>query len=67
MMNCRQASDMVTDFLDGALTGGQSLSFRFHVLMCRDCRKHIKKMRQLITALGNLPEDSNLAHKEEPC
>ena len=67
IINCRQASSIVTDFLEGALKGRQRSSFLLHILMCRDCRRHLKKMRQLINSLHNLPESTNITEKEEPC
>jgi predicted anti-sigma-YlaC factor YlaD len=60
MMKCRQVSDLVSDYFDGYLDRWTQLQMRFHLMMCKDCRAHLKKMRHLVDSLGYLPPDTEV-------
>lgn len=38
MMNCKQATRLLSDQLERPLGRGEKLSLRFHLMMCRACR-----------------------------
>ncbi|AZN37956.1 zf-HC2 domain-containing protein [Iodobacter ciconiae] len=38
MMNCRQASILLSSLQDGPLTLSQRYRLRLHLVLCRDCR-----------------------------
>lgn len=45
MLTCKQVSETATDYLEGPNRFWQSLSFRFHLLMCVNCRRYINQLR----------------------
>ena len=54
MISCKQLSEVSSDYLDGNLTFGQKLSVRFHILMCKYCRRFLA---QLNMSSALLPEN----------
>ena len=57
MLTCRQVAESVTDYLDNAMGFGLRLGVRLHLMMCKNCRQHVEKMRQMLDALEHLPPD----------
>jgi anti-sigma factor RsiW len=55
MLNCRELTELITDYLEGRLPLSRRLSFRFHVMMCRHCRAYLNQMRLTIRTLAKLP------------
>jgi anti-sigma factor RsiW len=54
---CRDLVELVTNYLDDALTERDRAAFEAHVADCRDCGVHLEQMRQTISALGSLPAE----------
>lgn len=54
---CREMSELVTDYLERALTLRDWLGARGHLLLCPACRRYYEQMRQTIRLLagGRLP------------
>ncbi len=55
MLNCNEATRLLSDELERPLSRTQTLALRLHVLMCNGCRnfgKHIRFLRRLGRALG---------------
>jgi anti-sigma factor RsiW len=52
---CRDASELVTDYLEGALAPGDRAWFETHVGMCPSCRRYLRQMRLTINVLHHLP------------
>lgn len=59
MITCRELSRLLTDYFDGEMGPWQRLNIRVHLLLCKDCRIHLVKMRQLIEALARIPDDTS--------
>jgi predicted anti-sigma-YlaC factor YlaD len=55
MLTCRAIAAAVTDYLEGDLRATDRWLFRAHLALCGDCRRHVRKMRELVLALGRLP------------
>lgn len=47
MLNCAQASRLVSDALDQPLTWKQRLALRLHLALCGACRRFAAQMRWL--------------------
>ena len=62
-MTCKEIADRVTDYYDSALSSSEAREIETHLESCERCRMHFERMRQLISAMGKLPETSNLAAK----
>lgn len=59
MLTCREIANKVTDYLDDSVSTMTKMEFKLHVLMCKNCRIHLKKMLTLINSLEHLPGESN--------
>lgn len=61
MLNCREVSERVSDFLDGTLPFSVRLQMRLHLLMCRFCREYVRQMALVVGALRRLPRNEPAA------
>lgn len=57
MLNCRQMTALVTDYLEGRMPLMDRLRFQLHVGMCRHCRRYLRQMRLSVAALAGLPPE----------
>ncbi|MEW6322289.1 MAG: zf-HC2 domain-containing protein [Acidobacteriota bacterium] len=60
MLNCRDVTERVTDYLERDLSWWERLWFRLHLAMCAACRRYVAQMRtttQLLRQLGERPAD----------
>ena len=65
-MSCKELVELVTDYLEGALSPADQRRFELHMSTCEGCKLYIDQMRLTIKAAGQLTEDSiDLAAKEE--
>jgi anti-sigma factor RsiW len=55
-LSCQELVELVTDYLEGALSEAMRLRFEAHVTPCDGCRVYLEQMRRTITLLGRLPE-----------
>lgn len=55
---CRQAVELVTDYLEGALPDRARARFEAHLARCPHCTTYLEQMRATIAAVGRIePED----------
>lgn len=54
---CEQFVELVTDYLDGALTPAVTARFDAHLLKCDGCANYLGQFRSTISTLGQLPSD----------
>ncbi len=54
MMNCRDITRSVTDFLEHKLRLRDRLGFLLHIAMCRGCRTYLAQIRASIAAMHAL-------------
>lgn len=47
MFSCRKASSLISDSLDRELTRGERFAMRFHLCICRVCRRFRHQLRFL--------------------
>ena len=65
-MSCKELVELVTDYVEGALSPADQRCFELHMSKCEGCELYIDQMRLTIKAAGKLSEDSiSLAAKEE--
>ncbi|MEU6865441.1 zf-HC2 domain-containing protein [Streptomyces sp. NPDC046876] len=57
-MNCNDFVELVTEFLDGALSEGDERRFIEHLAECSGCENYLDQFRQTIAATGELTPDS---------
>ena len=51
---CRQAVELVTDYLEGALPPTQRRRFEAHLTSCRDCPEYLAQIRATIVLAGSI-------------
>lgn len=56
-LTCKQVTEAVTDYLEGALSFWDRLRFHMHLGMCFACRRYLRQMKYMIQTLGKLPSE----------
>ena len=51
-MNCRQVVELMTDYLDGALSAGDRARFEEHMAGCDGCRAYLAQLRTTRESFG---------------
>lgn len=54
---CQQAVELVTDYLEGALSARQRRRFEAHLAGCPHCTEYLAQMRATIALTGTLAPD----------
>jgi anti-sigma factor RsiW len=57
-MRCKDLVEVITDYLEGALSPGDTLRFEEHLAVCEGCRNYLEQMRATIRLAGTLKTDS---------
>ena len=57
-LTCKEMVELVTDYLEGALSPAMRTRFDQHLTFCDPCIVYIDQIRQTIATLGRLPEES---------
>ncbi len=55
--NCRQITELVTEYLEGGPDPVQRLAFERHVAICPPCRGYLSQLRRLARAGEGLTEE----------
>lgn len=56
MLSCKEITQLVTEYVEGALSLRDRLRFQLHIGMCRHCRAYLRQMKLTAKTLGYLPE-----------
>ncbi|MGH2865819.1 MAG: anti-sigma factor family protein [Solirubrobacteraceae bacterium] len=63
---CRQVVELVTDYIEGALSRSQRRRLEAHLATCEHCTEYLAQMRATIELTGRLrAEDLSPAMREE--
>jgi anti-sigma factor RsiW len=57
-LSCQELVELVTDYLEGALTPDDRARFEAHVRGCDGCRAYLEQMQETIRLLGRLPRET---------
>jgi predicted anti-sigma-YlaC factor YlaD len=57
-MTCAELAAFVSEYLDGALARADCRRFDEHLVNCPDCVVHLRQIRETISVLGELPQES---------
>ena len=57
-LSCQELVELVTDYLEGALSEEERLRFEDHIGRCGGCKIYVEQIRQTIFVLGHLPEEA---------
>jgi anti-sigma factor RsiW len=55
---CREMVELVTDYIEGALSPRQRRRFDAHLAGCPHCTEYLRQMRATIAATGRLSAES---------
>jgi anti-sigma factor RsiW len=64
-LSCPELVELVTEYIEGALSETDRARFETHLRHCEPCRVYLEQMRQTIQALGRLPEESIPEHAKQ--
>jgi anti-sigma factor RsiW len=64
-LSCQELVELVTDYLEGALTPEERRRFEGHLAECANCVIYLDQMRQTIRLTGTLRSDDLDPHAEE--
>ena len=56
-LSCQELVELVTDYLEGALSEAERGRFEEHLRPCEGCRVYVEQMRQTIEVVGRLSVD----------
>jgi anti-sigma factor RsiW len=56
-LTCQELVELVTDYLDGALSRADRARFESHIAACPNCREYLAQFEQTIAVTGTLRED----------
>lgn len=57
-LSCQELVELVTDYLEGALTAAEAERFEAHVATCDGCSVYLEQLRQVIRISGRLAPDA---------
>lgn len=57
-LSCQELVELVTAYLEDALSPEDRARFEVHLRLCTACRNYLDQMRRTIAALGTLPRES---------
>ena len=55
---CRQAVELVTDYLEGRLSHRDRARFEAHLANCPHCTRYLEQMRLTIAAVGRVESET---------
>lgn len=55
---CREAVELVTDYLEGALSSRDRARFEAHLAECPHCREYLAQIEATIAAMGRVEPDT---------
>jgi anti-sigma factor RsiW len=56
-MNCRQVVELMTDYIEGALSAVERARFEDHIAGCDGCRAYLAQLRMTSKILGKLADE----------
>jgi anti-sigma factor RsiW len=56
-LNCQELVELVTDYLEGALSRRDRKRFDTHIAACPHCTLYLEQLRQTIALTGTLREE----------
>jgi anti-sigma factor RsiW len=55
-LTCKELVELVTEYLDGALSADELERFEEHLVYCASCVTHVEQMRETIRLVGVVRE-----------
>ena len=64
-LSCQDVAEIITEYLEGAMSLTNRIRFHMHLGMCRSCRNYLRQMKATIQTLGKLPPEPISPHVRE--
>lgn len=64
-VTCQEFVELVTEYLEGALSAADRVRFAAHIDHCDECREYLVQFRETIAVVGRLPAESIAPEAEE--
>jgi anti-sigma factor RsiW len=55
---CQELVELVSDYLEGALSEADRARFDAHIAGCHDCTAYVRQMRETLALMGELTTES---------
>lgn len=55
-LTCAELVQLVTEYVEGALSADERRRFEEHIVFCESCAAHLEQIRATITVLGRVRE-----------
>ncbi len=56
-ISCQEVVELVTDYLEGAMSPEDVARFDHHLSLCEGCVSYVEQIRMTITAVGRIGEE----------
>jgi anti-sigma factor RsiW len=56
-VTCKEVVELMTDYLEGALSASERGRFEDHLASCKGCQAYLAQMRITMRVLGTLPSE----------
>jgi anti-sigma factor RsiW len=56
-LSCQELVELVTDYLEGALSPGDLRRFEAHISLCDACTEYLQQLRDTIRVVGSISSD----------
>jgi anti-sigma factor RsiW len=56
-LSCQELVELVTDYLEGALTPADARRFEEHIARCDACVEYLRQLRETIRIVGTITPD----------
>jgi Kef-type K+ transport system membrane component KefB len=57
-VTCQEVVELVTEYLEGAMSPGDRTRFAAHIDHCDECREYLAQYRDTVAAVGHLPPEA---------
>lgn len=57
MLSCSEMTELITEYLEEAMSLEDRLAFQKHVGLCRHCREYLHQMKLTVETLGAMPPE----------
>jgi len=56
-LSCRELVELVTEYLEGALSRGDRMRFEQHIAGCENCSEYLEQIKRTVQLTGELREE----------
>jgi hypothetical protein len=64
MFSCRDATNLMTDESEGALSGRGRFGYRTHMVLCAHCRAFRRQLREVVELAREIPREKDAPRPE---